>query len=402
MQKPVKHQVILIVDEENLRLSWREAVLGCQAWKCVAAVAGGEAAVHLAGRLRPDLALVHLAGPASHRLEFIRRLRRSWPSLAIVLAAGALPGQAFEQVRQAGADAILCVPLTAGGLCEALAQFEPCLQRVPVTAQAPVADALMAIAPGLLIPFFLASGAFLQWDRREMTPCFLLRAAEESRYHVELLSDRCGCSARHLERLWKKYFGRLPKDWLHQVRMLAAAFYLWAGARLSDVSAKLQYAHLSGFASAFKKYFRLAPAHFAQAIRTRSWLEVGKSYVTGREIASRISRISGVTNCTPSGDPLLQCFQIGEILRQARDQHSALKTFAAPRTHEDAGLAHTTDQFTHREEEVLLLLLKRLHNKAISNQLGISLATTKTHVQHVLAKCGIHSRRQLTQRASAG
>ncbi len=258
--------------------------MGCQAWKCVAAVAGGEAAVHLAGRMRPDLALVHLAGSASHRLEFIRRLRRSWPSLAIVLAAGALPGQAFEQVRQAGADAILCVPLTAGGLCEALAQFEPCLRRVPVTTQAPVADALMAIAPGLLIPFFLASGAFLQWDRREMTPCFLLRAAEESRYHVELLSDRCGCSARHLERLWKKYFGRPPKDWLHQVRMLAAAFYLWAGARLSDVSAKLQYAHLSGFASAFKKCFRLAPAHFAPAIRTRTWLGVGKSYVTGREI----------------------------------------------------------------------------------------------------------------------
>lgn len=58
----------------------------------------------------------------------------------------------------------------------------------------------------------------------------------------------------------------------------------------------------------------------------------------------------------------------------------------------------TPDRLSHltpREREVLALIAKGLSNKAISQKLGVSEKTTKTHVSNLLAKLEAKSRTQL-------
>jgi DNA-binding NarL/FixJ family response regulator len=56
---------------------------------------------------------------------------------------------------------------------------------------------------------------------------------------------------------------------------------------------------------------------------------------------------------------------------------------AAPRLHE---------RLTRREREVLTLVAQGASNTAIAARLGISEGTVKTHISHILAKLGAHSR----------
>jgi DNA-binding NarL/FixJ family response regulator len=49
-------------------------------------------------------------------------------------------------------------------------------------------------------------------------------------------------------------------------------------------------------------------------------------------------------------------------------------------------------QLTPREREVLALLVEGLDGRAISDRLGISANTVRTHVQSVLTKLQVHSR----------
>ena len=50
---------------------------------------------------------------------------------------------------------------------------------------------------------------------------------------------------------------------------------------------------------------------------------------------------------------------------------------------------------TTREREVLVLLAQGRSNPYIRDALGISLDTAGTHVKHVYAKLGVHSRQEL-------
>lgn len=52
-------------------------------------------------------------------------------------------------------------------------------------------------------------------------------------------------------------------------------------------------------------------------------------------------------------------------------------------------------KLTPKEREVLALIAKGLSNKAISQKLGVSEKTTKTHVSNLLAKLAVKSRTQL-------
>ncbi len=63
-------------------------------------------------------------------------------------------------------------------------------------------------------------------------------------------------------------------------------------------------------------------------------------------------------------------------------------------------IAHKQDlktkfALTQREFDVLTLLLQGLQNKKIASELGLSLATVKTHLIHIFRKCAVHSRSQL-------
>jgi DNA-binding CsgD family transcriptional regulator len=58
------------------------------------------------------------------------------------------------------------------------------------------------------------------------------------------------------------------------------------------------------------------------------------------------------------------------------------------------------DPLTRREREVVVLLARALSNQEIAAELTISPATARTHVDHVLAKLGLHSRAQVAVWAS--
>ena len=50
---------------------------------------------------------------------------------------------------------------------------------------------------------------------------------------------------------------------------------------------------------------------------------------------------------------------------------------------------------TPREDEILRLIHKGYTNKQISGELGISVQTVKTHIQHILSKLGLRSRYEI-------
>jgi DNA-binding NarL/FixJ family response regulator len=60
------------------------------------------------------------------------------------------------------------------------------------------------------------------------------------------------------------------------------------------------------------------------------------------------------------------------------------------------------DLLTPRELEVLRLLATGATNQGIADELGISAQTTKTHVQKVMKKLGVHSRLQAVVLATDG
>ena len=50
------------------------------------------------------------------------------------------------------------------------------------------------------------------------------------------------------------------------------------------------------------------------------------------------------------------------------------------------------EQLSKRETEVLTILAKGSNNKALANELNISLATVKTHLRHIYVKINVKSR----------
>ena len=57
------------------------------------------------------------------------------------------------------------------------------------------------------------------------------------------------------------------------------------------------------------------------------------------------------------------------------------------------------EALTNRELDVLGYLAKRLYDKEIAEQLGISVDTVRTHMKRIRGKLGVSSRREATVRA---
>lgn len=65
------------------------------------------------------------------------------------------------------------------------------------------------------------------------------------------------------------------------------------------------------------------------------------------------------------------------------------RAFLEPTLDELAG------SLTRREHDVVALLARGLSNRQIAAELVISVATARVHVDHILAKLGVHSRLQV-------
>ena len=64
----------------------------------------------------------------------------------------------------------------------------------------------------------------------------------------------------------------------------------------------------------------------------------------------------------------------------------------------DAHLLKTLER-RNRELEVLEFLAKRLYDKEIAKELGISVETVKTHVKHIREKLDVANRREAATKA---
>lgn len=83
----------------------------------------------------------------------------------------------------------------------------------------------------------------------------------------------------------------------------------------------------------------------------------------------------------------------GEGLLTPRATKTLLESYAAPA--DPAPLHSELQTLTTRELDILQLVAQGQTNQAISEQLGISVVTVKTHINRTMAKVGRHDRAQL-------
>lgn len=75
-----------------------------------------------------------------------------------------------------------------------------------------------------------------------------------------------------------------------------------------------------------------------------------------------------------------------------------LNTVYLPRRYRERAAIQALHQFTARELDVVELILAGASNKMIATELNLSVATVKTHIQHVFQKVGVPSRTALSAR----
>lgn len=88
--------------------------------------------------------------------------------------------------------------------------------------------------------------------------------------------------------------------------------------------------------------------------------------------------------------------RLRQLLEHAADQAANLSTIVTRALESEALRARRIEAacLTPREEEVLDLVLEGRSSKEIARTLGIARATARCHVQNILTKLGVESRRQ--------
>ena len=89
--------------------------------------------------------------------------------------------------------------------------------------------------------------------------------AQVARYNATELARLRGCSLRHLEREFRRIFGRAPKVWLKEQRIFAARQMLLRGEQVKRVALDLAYRQTSHFCRQFKSFYKMTPSQFVSA-----------------------------------------------------------------------------------------------------------------------------------------
>lgn len=105
-------------------------------------------------------------------------------------------------------------------------------------------------------------GMFLVIFAREPLPQSLGQIAREVEYHLPSLGARVGISDRHLRRVFEEGLGISPKDWLRQVRMVAARSLLREGSPIKEVAINLGFTNPNMFSREFQLFHGVKPTDF--------------------------------------------------------------------------------------------------------------------------------------------
>jgi two-component system nitrate/nitrite response regulator NarL len=113
---------------------------------------------------------------------------------------------------------------------------------------------------------------------------------------------------------------------------------------------------------------------------------------------------AGIAGYIPRNTPLSALVGLlisivhGEQVCSSRVASDMLRWIAqSARTTAQAQPVAVQPGLTSREQEIARLMSASLSNKEIARRLGISLATTKSHVHNILAKLGVRKRGQASQ-----
>ena len=109
-------------------------------------------------------------------------------------------------------------------------------------------------------------------------------------------------------------------------------------------------------------------------------------FLMSGERTESIDRVAGLM--IGADDFIVKPFELDELVARVR---RFVERRAGQRGNGHAGVANVTP----RELEVLILLADGHDQQQIADRLGISPKTVATHIQHLLAKFGAHSRAQL-------
>lgn len=97
---------------------------------------------------------------------------------------------------------------------------------------------------------------------REPLPLSLGQIARDAVYHLPSLATRMGISDRHLRRVFEEGLGISPKDWLRQLRMVAARSLLREGSPIKEVAIDLGFTNSSMFSREFQLFHGVKPTDF--------------------------------------------------------------------------------------------------------------------------------------------
>jgi AraC-like DNA-binding protein len=89
-----------------------------------------------------------------------------------------------------------------------------------------------------------------------------VRLAKECLYDERLVARRCTVSVRQLQRYFLDDFGRSPKAWLNEQRMVAARNLLFEGNPVKMVASQLGFKQPSHFCREFKRSYRMTPSEY--------------------------------------------------------------------------------------------------------------------------------------------
>ncbi len=182
---------------------------------------------------------------------------------------------------------------------------------------------------------------------------YWLKLAVEAEFEVGKLARLYGWPSRHLSREWRSAFLGSAGHWLHEVRLILAAYRLWEGKHAAEVAAEIQYADVHQLYRAFHRFFGTTTAEFIGKVGGLSWLACAKCYISRSKCHTgpETSAASSLDQASPSVQPKL----------------------------------------CRREEEILTLVAQGKVNKEIAEVTGLTENTVRYYLKRARSKAKAHT-----------